>query len=193
MAEFETPTIQHKSLEPARIKSVTIEGFRSLKNIQRLELPQLTVLIGANGAGKSILIRFFEMLSWMLKAKNLQEFVLRHGGGDDQFFMGGRATPVIQAEVEIEVVDWLLTYGFELGHLSAGDAVLIRREYFKESHPSFPVSFKKSHLGGAFLVKRCCLSLKIKIQREFAICCKSVLFTSSMIRRTRHLSGYAGM
>jgi predicted ATPase len=62
-----------------RIRSVTIEGFRSLKNIRNLELPQLTVLIGANGAGKSTLIRFFEMLGWMLKAKNLQEFVLRHG------------------------------------------------------------------------------------------------------------------
>ncbi len=168
MAEFETPTIQHKSLEPARIKSVTIEGFRSLKNIQRLELPQLTVLIGANGAGKSTLIRFFEMLSWMLKAKNLQEFVLRHGGGDDQFFMGGRATPVIQAEVEIEVVDWLLTYGFELGHLSAGDAVLIRREYFKESHPSFPVSFKKSHLGGG--VSREALLPELEDQNSKRIC-----------------------
>ena len=27
-----------------RIRSVTIEGFRSLKNIRNLELPQLTVL-----------------------------------------------------------------------------------------------------------------------------------------------------
>ena len=51
-----------------RIRSVTIEGFRSLKDIQHLELPQLTVLIGANGAGKSTLIRFFEMLSWMAAA-----------------------------------------------------------------------------------------------------------------------------
>lgn len=63
-----------------RIRSVTIEGFRSLRHIQKLELPQLTLLIGANGAGKSTLIRFFEMLSWMLKAKSLQEFVVRYGG-----------------------------------------------------------------------------------------------------------------
>ncbi len=62
-----------------RIRSVSIQGFRSLKSIENLELPQLTVLIGGNGAGKSTLIRFFEMLSWMLKSKNLQEFVMRHG------------------------------------------------------------------------------------------------------------------
>ena len=33
MAEFGTPTVQQKTPEPGRIKSVTIEGFRSLKNI----------------------------------------------------------------------------------------------------------------------------------------------------------------
>jgi predicted ATPase len=72
--------VTHK---PARIKSVSIEGFRSLKKIDELELPQLAVLIGANGAGKSTLIRFFEMLNWMLKSPSLQEFVIRHGGGND--------------------------------------------------------------------------------------------------------------
>ena len=35
------------------IRSVTIEGFRSLRHIQKLELPQLTLLIRANGANKS--------------------------------------------------------------------------------------------------------------------------------------------
>lgn len=39
----------------------------------------------------------------MLKAKNLQEFVLRHGGGDDQFFMGARKTPRIHAELCLDI------------------------------------------------------------------------------------------
>ena len=82
-------TVTAPSNKTNRIRSVTIEGFRSLKNIQNLELPPLTVLIGANGAGKSTLIRFFEMLSWMLKAKNLQEFVLRHGGPPRRKVTGG--------------------------------------------------------------------------------------------------------
>ncbi|MDQ5891566.1 MAG: hypothetical protein QG613_436, partial [Pseudomonadota bacterium] len=60
-----------------RITEVTIRGFRSLRDIDKLQLPQLTVLIGANGVGKSGFIRFFEMLGWMLRAQNLQEFVLR--------------------------------------------------------------------------------------------------------------------
>lgn len=151
-----------------RIRSVSIEGFRSLKNIQNLELPQLTVLIGANGAGKSTLIRFFEMLSWMLKSQKLQEFVLRHGGGDDQFFMGSRATSVIRAEVKADVADWCLAYGFELGHLSAGDAVLIQREYFEEAHSSFPVSYRRSQLGGG--VSREALLPELEDQRAKAVC-----------------------
>ena len=111
-----------------RIRSVTIEGFRSLKNIRNLELPQLTVLIGANGAGKSTLIRFFEMLGWMLKAKNLQEFVLRHGGGDDQFFMGARKTPRIHAELCLETASGHNDYRFDLAHVSAGDTVMVMNE-----------------------------------------------------------------
>lgn len=117
-------TVTAPSNKTNRIRSVTIEGFRSLKNIQNLELPPLTVLIGANGAGKSTLIRFFEMLSWMLKAKNLQEFVLRHGGGDDQFFMGARKTPRIRAELCLETEKGHNDYRFELAHISAGDSVM---------------------------------------------------------------------
>lgn len=125
-----------------RISSVTIEGFRSLKNIQNLELPQLTVLIGANGAGKSTLIRFFEMLSWMLKAKNLQEFVLRHGGGDDQFFMGARKTPRIHAELCLETSSGRNDYRFDLTHISAGDTVMMMNEAYRYSAHDIPTKAK---------------------------------------------------
>lgn len=125
-----------------RIRSVTIEGFRSLKNIQSLELPQLTVLIGANGAGKSNLIRFFEMLSWMLKAKKLQEFVIRHGGGDDQFFMGARKTPRIHAELCLDTEKGQNDYRFELAHISAGDSVMVMNEAYRYSAHDIPTKAK---------------------------------------------------
>lgn len=127
------PTLSTKT---DRIRSVTIEGFRSLRNIQSLELPQLTVLIGANGAGKSTLIRFFEMLSWMLKAKSLQEFVVRHGGGDDQFFMGARKTSKIHAELCLETAAGYNDYRFDLAHLSAGDTVMVMNEAYRFSDRS---------------------------------------------------------
>ena len=49
-----------------RIDSVRIHGFRSLADVRLSERPGATVLIGANGAGKSNFICFFEMMGWML-------------------------------------------------------------------------------------------------------------------------------
>ncbi|GHU06138.1 chromosome segregation protein SMC [Alphaproteobacteria bacterium] len=116
-----------------RIAEVSIEGFRSLKYIEKLHLPKLTVLIGANGVGKSSVIRFFEMLGWMLRARRLQEFVVRKGGGDDQFFMGSRTTPEIKAEIRIETDRGFNDYRFNMAHLSAGDTLMLTHEAYRYS------------------------------------------------------------
>lgn len=147
MADFGTLGMEQREPEPARIKSVTIEGFRSLRSIQNLQLPQLAVLIGANGAGKSTLIRFFEMLSWMLKSKSLQEFVLRQGGGDDQFFMGARKTPRIHAELCLETASGLHDYRFDLAHLSAGDSVMVMNEAYRYSAHGIPTKAKWTEIA----------------------------------------------
>ena len=143
MAELTPPSKSN------RIRSVTIEGFRSLRNIQSLELPQLTVLIGANGAGKSNLIRFFEMLSWMLKSKNLQEFIVRHGGGDDQFFMGARKTPRIHAELSLETATGQNDYRFDLVHVFAGDSVMLMNEAYRYSARDISTQAKWTEVGTA--------------------------------------------
>jgi len=125
-----------------RIQRVTIEGFRSLAKIENLELPQLTVLIGSNGAGKSNFIRFFEMLSWMLKSQKLQEFIAIHGAGDDQFFMGARKTPRIRGELRVETDKGYNDYRFDLAHLSAGDSVLLMEEAYRYSDRTKPSEAK---------------------------------------------------
>ena len=45
---------------PAKIDAVSIRGFRSLADVTLADLPDATVLIGANGSGKSNFLRFFE-------------------------------------------------------------------------------------------------------------------------------------
>ncbi|KQN63582.1 AAA family ATPase [Erwinia sp. Leaf53] len=130
----------NKNFENSRLKGriaeVSINGFRSLKNIDRLSLPQLTVLIGANGVGKSGFIRFFEMLGWMFRSQKLQEFVLRNGGGDDQFFMGSRTTPEITAEIRIHTERGYNDYAFKMAHLSAGDTCMLTEEAYRYSDTS---------------------------------------------------------
>lgn len=142
-------TAQHKPHRlQGRIMEVSIDGFRSLKHIEKLQLPQLAVLIGANGVGKSSFIRFFEMLGWMLRSHNLQEFVLRKGGGDDQFFMGARITPQIKAELRIATDKGFNDYQFEMAHLSVRDTLILTHEAYRYSDANKPGQAKWSNLSG---------------------------------------------
>lgn len=135
-------------LPPSRITRLTLQGFRSLRQIDDLNIPPLAVLIGANGAGKSTLLRFLELVSWMLKSQKLQEFVLRHGGADDLFYMGARSTPAIQATLEAQILQCNCDYQFKLTP-SVRDTVLIGRESWSYRHTTFPVESVRSVLGAA--------------------------------------------
>lgn len=136
-----------------RIESVTIRGFRSLANVDNLKLPQLTVLIGANGSGKSNFIRFFHMLSEMLYGHNLQRWVALNGGGDDQLFMGARTTPKMDAEISIETPEGFSEYRFSLEHATAGDKLVFVDEAcrFRYSHgaaSALEANWHGLHSGG---------------------------------------------
>ena len=99
----------------ARIEQVSIKGFRSFENVD-VKLSDLTVMIGANGSGKSNFIRFFEMLSWMLKTRKLGDFITRQGGADDQLFGGMRVTPRMEAEIRLRTDRGRNDYRFALAH-----------------------------------------------------------------------------
>ncbi|MCF8003015.1 MAG: AAA family ATPase [Chromatiaceae bacterium] len=120
-----------------RIASLNIRGFRSLACLEDLPLPQLAVLIGANGSGKSNLIRFFELLGWMLRSQHLQEFIERQGGADDQLFMGAKRTPRLEAELGIETEAGLNEYRFALTP-AAGDRLVLVEEAYRFSRLDRP-------------------------------------------------------
>ena len=98
------------------IESVRIKGFRSLADVEISDLPNAAVLIGANGSGKSNFIRFFEMLSWMLRSRQLGEFIERHGGADDQLFGGNSTTPRMEAEITLRTLQGQNDYRFTLAY-----------------------------------------------------------------------------
>ena len=99
-----------------RIESVRIRGFRSLANVELSNLQNANVLIGANGSGKSNFIRFFEMLSWMLRSRRLGEFVERQGGADDQLYGGNSLTPRMEAEIALRAEKGRNDYRFTLSY-----------------------------------------------------------------------------
>ena len=118
-----------------RIQSVRIKGFRSLADFELLDLPRATVLIGANGSGKSNFIRFFEMMSWMVRARSLQEFVQLHGGADDQLFGGSVVSPQMAGELTIRTESGRNDYKFRLAHAHP-DRLIFTEEAFRFSSES---------------------------------------------------------
>ena len=103
-------------MSAGRIESVRIRGFRSLADVELSNLQNANVLIGANGSGKSNFIRFFEMMSWMLRSRRLGEFVERYGGADDQLYGGNSVTPRMEGEVALRTDKGRNDYHFALSY-----------------------------------------------------------------------------
>ncbi len=70
---------------------LSIQGFKSIKELKDFELKDLNVIVGANGAGKSNLISFFKMLQTMIDG-SLNRYVRDSGGAGDLVFNGRKVT-----------------------------------------------------------------------------------------------------
>lgn len=81
------------------IDSLTIRGFLSIRNLERLKLGPLNVLIGANGAGKSNFITFFRMLNELVEGR-LQVWAAKQGGVDRILTYGMKETEKVEAVIE---------------------------------------------------------------------------------------------
>lgn len=79
------------------VKSLTVTGYKSIRELREFKLNSLNVLIGANGAGKSNFINLFRMLNEMYE-QNLQVYVQKQGGPDALLHFGRNSTERLHAE-----------------------------------------------------------------------------------------------
>ncbi len=122
-------------------------GFKSIRDLQPLELRPVNVLVGANGAGKSNLISFLAMLT-ALSDGRLQEHVARAGGANTLLHYGAKQTPELWAVLDFEGKTGSGTYLFHLAS-TATDSLIFsieRAEYrFPKSAPPRHVRLGTGH------------------------------------------------
>lgn len=80
------------------IKSITIKGFKSIRNLEAFPLSNVNVLIGSNGAGKSNLVGFFRLLRELIEQK-LQLSIATQGGADACLYLGPRVTKELSVQL----------------------------------------------------------------------------------------------
>ncbi len=83
-----------------KLDRMRVAGFKSIRD-QEIELGALNVLIGANGAGKSNLIKVFDLLHQIIH-QNLQLAVGRAGGSDQFLHFGRKQTEEIVLHFDFE-------------------------------------------------------------------------------------------
>jgi predicted ATPase len=110
----------------ARLERIAIGGFKSIKDLQSLELRSVNVFVGANGSGKSNLVSFFRLLG-AIAAENLQEFVGRAGGPERLLYYGSKETPAMWASLDFGCKTGPGNYFFGLT-ATATDTLIFSRE-----------------------------------------------------------------
>ncbi|MHB1422876.1 MAG: AAA family ATPase [Gemmataceae bacterium] len=81
------------------LKRIRVVGWKSIKN-QTVDLTPLTVVIGANGAGKSNLLSHFKLLNAMFaQTPGFRNYVGQSGFADSLLHYGWRETPVAEMEL----------------------------------------------------------------------------------------------
>lgn len=91
------------------INQIHIQNFKSIKSLQ-LDLGNVTILIGANGAGKSNFIAFFDLL-YAICQQNLQNYTAQNGGSEYILHFGNQVSDFLKGTIQFNKK---ITYTFQL-------------------------------------------------------------------------------
>ena len=97
------------------IRTITIEGFRSIAELRGLQMRSLNVLVGANGSGKSNFLGALSLLrNAILSSRRMADDVQHAGGADRLLHFGSKTTPMMRFSVQLE--DGLADFDVDLRH-----------------------------------------------------------------------------
>src|SRR5256885_9069406 len=109
------------------LETISLRGFRSIKQLDDFTLGPVTVLVGANGSGKSNLIGFFRMMNEMMLG-GLQRFLQDGGGGSNFLHFGPKRTRFLDANLHFRSDAGLNTYQFELTFAAVDRLIFVKEE-----------------------------------------------------------------
>lgn len=94
-----------------RLRELSLFGYKSIRELDKLYLrPDLNVLIGANGSGKTNFIKFFELLGHIVDPnKGLQNYVGQRGRANAFLFRGAKVTPELSAVLRFDMNEYRFT------------------------------------------------------------------------------------
>lgn len=141
-----------------KLKRMTIRGFKSVafQHPLVLETGGVSVLIGANGAGKSNVVGFFQLLGRLMEG-NLQRYVEQAGTAQTFLYYGAKKTPSLFGMFCLEDGEGRrYDYQFSLSHALPDRLIVVMENvaFQKEKDGliqsnALPTNFKESELMGA--------------------------------------------
>ena len=82
------------------IQSITIKNYKTIKNLENFPLRNINILIGANGAGKSNFLKFWQLLKMSLRDQDIfDEYVAKQGEADALLSFGRKCSDRIEFEL----------------------------------------------------------------------------------------------
>lgn len=123
-----------------KLTRLKVSGFRSIRELD-LDVKDLTVLIGANGSGKSNLVSVFNLLSFMMTGR-LQLYLGRMGGASSVLHYGARRTPTLTMELRFESETGWSEYACTLAN-AAPDRLIFTHERVAFQRTGEPKPYEK--------------------------------------------------
>jgi predicted ATPase len=91
--------VKEEYLMKRPLDSITIRGFKSIRELDNFRLLPINILIGANGAGKSNFISLFKLLNEIIN-HSLQAYILTDRSNIDEFlYFGQKVTKEIHLKL----------------------------------------------------------------------------------------------
>lgn len=139
-----------------KLTKITIQGFKSISYEKplTLEIGDVNILLGANGAGKSNIISFFKMIGYMMSG-SLQHFIAQSGTNQKFLYYGSKKTPTLNAEIRFDGFNSYDVYRFYMTHAVPNRLIISSEEIeWKSTTENIPHKKQlKSDFNESALVK----------------------------------------